>query len=216
MNSKEARNIIGNLSYTTKMPCPSYSLPAQNCQVGSKLVNIKGSVCHNCYALKGMYRFKQGKVARDKRLASIYNPKWVEAITTLLHARRKNKNVFRWHDSGDIQSIMHMCNIMEVARRTPDVKHWIPTREYGYVKDYVESGKVIPSNVFIRVSALMVNGSPPSGFAKRLNKYKNVEGFIGTSTVGNSPTCPAYTQGGKCNDCRVCWTRKDNVEYPLH
>jgi hypothetical protein len=218
MNSKEAKDITGGLTGTSKMPCPSYSLPAQACKMGSKLVSIKGSVCEGCYALKGFYRFKQGRNARDVRLASIYNPKWVSAMSFLVKNRKDNA-FFRWHDSGDIQSIMHLGNIMTVAKNTPDTKHWLPTREYKLLTDYVEGGLEIPSNMYVRVSTYMIDGVPPLEFARKLNEHDNVEGFIGVSSVSkdkDEANCPAYNQGGMCGDCRVCWTTKENITYPFH
>ncbi len=157
MNRNEAIKITGGLSNTSKMPCKSISLPAQNCHMGSKLVNLKGSVCEGCYALKGTYRFSVVKSALSRRLDNIYHPQWVEAMVFLIG---KNK-YFRWHDSGDIQSLMHLSNIMEVARLTPDCLHWLPTREYKMIEDYVESYGLIPKNMFVRLSAIMVDGNIP-------------------------------------------------------
>ena len=34
-------------------------------------------------------------------------------------------------DSGDLQSLEMLEAIAEVARQTPEVKHWLPTKEYG-------------------------------------------------------------------------------------
>ena len=216
MNTNEAKHIVGGLTYTSKMPCPSISIPAQACQMGSKLVNIKGSVCEDCYAFKGMYRFKQGIEARDRRLANIYHEKWVEAMVHLLNSR-KDKSYFRWHDSGDIHSMIHLCNIMEVAKRTPDTKHWLPTKEYAYVQAYVESGKEVPANMYVRLSAYMIDGLPPTKFANKLDSFDNVKGFIGTSTVvKENPSCPAREQGNECGSCRTCWSRESNVSYHLH
>jgi len=110
---------------------------------------------------------------------------------------------------------------MEVARLTPNCDHWIPTRENAFLKAYVESGNIIPKNMFVRVSALMRDGKPPKTFVGKLNKYKNVEGFIGTSTIHHKKeaigsSCIAYTQGGECRDCRTCWTTEQNISYPFH
>jgi len=215
MNKKEASEIVGGLTRTSKMPCPSLNLPAESCKKGSALVKIKGSVCEDCYALKGFYNFKKGKEARDIRLANIYNPKWVEAMVVLV----KDQAFFRWHDSGDLQSLMHLNNIMEVARRTPDTKHWIPTREYHMIADFVKSGLEIPSNMYVRLSAIMVDGNLPTKLANTLNNYPNTKGFIGVSGVSKDKqiaNCPAYNNGGKCGDCRICWTKKESVVYPLH
>lgn len=217
MNKQEAIEITGGLSNTSKMPCRSISLPAQSCKMGSKLVSLKGSVCHGCYALKGMYRFSTVKTALTRRLDKLYHPQWVEAMVFLIG---KDK-YFRWHDSGDIQSIMHLSNIMEVARLTPNCQHWLPTREYKMVEEYVESYGLIPKNMFVRLSAIMVDGNTPDKLVEFLNDFQNVEGFIGVSSVSNTheestDNCPAYSQGGKCGDCRKCWSPHYNVTYPLH
>lgn len=217
MNKQEAIEITGGLSDTSKMPCKSISLPAQSCKMGSKLVGLKGSVCHGCYALKGMYRFSIVKTALTRRLDKLYHPQWVEAMVFLIG---KDK-YFRWHDSGDIQSIMHLSNIMEVARLTPNCQHWLPTREYKMVEEYVESYGLIPKNMFVRLSAIMVDGNTPDKLVEFLNDFQNVEGFIGVSSVSNTheestDNCPAYSQGGKCGDCRKCWSPHYNVTYPLH
>ena len=53
MLKKEAKEITGGLSKPSKMPGPAYNLPAQACITGAKLVQIPGSVCEGCYALKG-------------------------------------------------------------------------------------------------------------------------------------------------------------------
>ena len=52
---KEAKEITGGLSKPSKMPGPAYNLPASQCITGAKLVNVKGSTCSGCYALKGNY-----------------------------------------------------------------------------------------------------------------------------------------------------------------
>ena len=52
MKVKDAKEITGSLTRTSKMPGLSYSLPAWECKTGSKLRKIKGSVCASCYALR--------------------------------------------------------------------------------------------------------------------------------------------------------------------
>ena len=48
---KEAKEITGSLTRTSKMPGLSYSLPAWECKTGSKLRKVKDSVCSMCYFL---------------------------------------------------------------------------------------------------------------------------------------------------------------------
>ena len=45
MKVKEAKEITGSLTRTSKMPGLSYSLPAWECKTGAKLRKIPGSVC---------------------------------------------------------------------------------------------------------------------------------------------------------------------------
>ena len=198
--------ITGSLSKPSKMPGHAYGLPAKECKTGSKLVKIKGSTCHGCYALKGCYVFKVVQAAQYKRLESIKDPRWVEAMAAQINAKR-NK-FFRWHDSGDVQDVEHLSKIFAVCRMTPDTAHWMPTRE-AWVKKYLN---LAPDNLVIRFSATMIDQDAPASWPH-------------TSTVvtkGAAATCPAPKQldkNGKphCKDCRACWDKSiKNVAYAEH
>ena len=84
----DAKRIVGGLSHPSKMPCPGYSLPAQECKMGSILAQIKGTTCHGCYALKGFYQFPKVHEALVKRLESLKDPRWVEAMVFLIKRSR--------------------------------------------------------------------------------------------------------------------------------
>ena len=204
---KQAQDIAGTLSNPSKMPGKGTSTPAQDCITGSKLREIPGSVCHGCYAMKGFYTFANVKPALDKRFDAVMvsesDPEpWINAMAVMV----TGQDYFRWHDSGDLQGIWHLANIAEVAKRTPNTRHWLPTREYRMVKDYLANGGTIPENLTIRLSAHMVNGPAP-------------EMGLPTSTVVTSEdaTCPARFQKNSCGDCRKCWdSTVKNVSYHKH
>jgi len=213
MTPKEATLIVGGLSDTSKMPCKSYNTPAEACIKGSILRKVKGSVCADCYACKGHYVFSNVQNALTRRLLSLDHPKWIEAMTVLI----KPMLFFRWHDSGDLQSALHLENIAEVCYNTANTKHWLPTREYGFVKEFWEEyGKVpidiLVPNLCIRLSGLMIDGKAPYQFARKLG--------VTISEVGRSKlvvTCPAHTQDNQCKDCRKCWkTNEFKVVYNYH
>ena len=209
MKKIEAIQIIGgDLSATTKMPCKSFNLPAWECKTGSKLAKIKGSVCFNCYAMKGNYtRFPSVKKAQYKKLGQLFNPAWVNAMVAMIE--RENNPFFRWHDAGDVQSVKHFNNICEVARKTPDIKHWLPTREHKIINDYVKAGNTIPDNLIVRISATMIDDKP-SKTASHTSTVHNKSNPIGYE-------CPAPDQDGECGDCRACWdTNIKNVSYKEH
>lgn len=201
--------VTGTLSSPSKMPCHSYSIPASRCITGSKLRSVEGSTCSNCYACKGQYRFSNVQEALETRFQSLMHPDWVLNMVAMITAADKN-GFFRWHDSGDLQSVEHLRNIVLVAESTPQIKHWIPTREYRIVSQYLEQYGQFPSNLTVRLSAHMVDGKAPNM-------------GLPTSTVHSdarpdgSHVCPAPKQGNKCADCRACWDSKvSNVSYHIH
>ena len=152
MKVKEAKLITGTMTRTSKMPGLSYSLPAWECQTGSKLRKVKGTPCFGCYALKGNYtRYPAIRRAQYKRLASLVHDSLVTAMVTQV----KRQRWFRWHDAGDVQSVEHMNKIMEVCRQTPGTSHWLPTQE----RRYLPSGNTVPNNLVIRLSGSKVRES---------------------------------------------------------
>ncbi len=204
-SSTQALKIIVSLSRPSKMPCYSYNIPARNCIKGSKLRKVKGSSCSSCYAMVGWYpaRYKYLK----QRLKAIRHPKWVDAMVHLIKSRKQD--YFRWHDSGDLQGLWHLHKIVQVAKLTPDTKHWLPTIEYEMIQKYWELHGKIPMcelvpNLIIRLSGLMMDTKPPIKLARKLG--------VTVSAVSSNGiyTCPAMEQGHKCLDCRECWS-KDNL-----
>jgi len=199
MKSSEAWKLVGGLSKPGKMPGWSIGIPAKECKTGSKLRAVKGSVCEDCYALKGCYVFKVVQDAQYRRLKAIYTAPWVQAMAHLINS--KKPDVFRWHDSGDVQDLEHLNKIYEVCRLTPSKRHWMPTRE-AWIKDHIDRA---PSNLVIRFSAPMIDQAAPASWPN-------------TSTVVTAQaTCPAPHQGNQCKDCRNCWNKEiKNISYGQH
>jgi len=219
MNKREATEIAGPLGYPSKMPGTAYGISAKACITGAKLAQVEGSVCHGCYALKANYLYPSVAQAHESRLAGLSNPAWVKAmVSMLIHVHEvtgKGRNGpiqrgwHRWHDSGDLQSAEHLEKICEVARQTPKIKHWLPTRELGIVKAFEKGGGIVPKNLVIRVSATMVDGDATQAWPTTSGVH-NLQKAKGRS-------CPAPKQEGKCGDCRACWNPKvKHVSYHLH
>lgn len=215
-----ASTIAGSMSQTSKMPCQSYSLPTVACITGFKMAQIKGSICSECYADKGNYRLyanniEPGQHARlDAVLNACNDPElaqaWIDSILTLIGS----DDYFRWHDSGDLQSVEHLRLIAQVCEANPGCKHWLPTREYGMVKDYVTKYGSIPANLTIRLSAMYAD--KPVIIPKSL---QGIAGIESSNVHSKSPAvgmvCNAPSQGGKCLDCRACWN-SGVVSYAMH
>ena len=208
MKIGEAKAIAGTIGYPSKMPGTSYGLSAHKCLTGGKLALVPGSVCHGCYAMKGHYEYGNVKMSHAKRLRGIGHPQWVDAMVTLLN--NAGSGWHRWHDSGDLQSVDHLAKICEVARRTPQIRHWLPTRELKIVLDYQAVRLPIPNNLVIRVSATMVDG--PATRAWPLTSTVHTD-----KVPDGARLCPAPKQGNACGSCRACWSTKiPQISYHKH
>jgi hypothetical protein len=216
-----AKSICGSLTQTSKMPCKSMSLPTEACQTGYRMAQIPGSICSDCYADKGFYAMYQNtiKPSQFARLDSVWQAMnssehadaWVTGMVSLIGA----DSYFRWHDSGDLQGIHHLTLIVLVARATPHCKHWLPTREYAMVKEWIRVFGALPENLTIRLSAMY-----PDQPVKLPSSLQGIRG-ITTSNVHtpgkpvHGQACHAPNQNGECRDCRVCWS-DTVVSYALH
>lgn len=216
MTLKELEDNVGTLSAPSKMPCYGYSVPAQACNIGSKLRKVANSVCSSCYALKGRYVFPNVKASLNKRLNALSRNvlQWELNITELIK-RKEKSGYFRWHDSGDLQSMEHLTAINNIAKSLPHIKFWLPTRESSLVRSWVAKNTLC-SNLCVRLSANIIGTNTVAKLVP-LNGSKHT---ITTSSVAwdESPHhCPAYKQNNSCGKCRACWNPEvSNVNYKLH
>jgi hypothetical protein len=207
---KEAVAITGGLSDPDKLPGYSYNIPAYRCLLGSALRRVPDSVCSGCYAHVGRYVFPVVKSAMERRFKALKKSRWEEGMVFLIsrYARTKGFNHFRWHDSGDLQGIWHLAKIASVCEGTPEVQHWLPTREGSIVREF---GEAVPDNLVIRLSATMIDG-----------KTKDIG--LPISSVHRDPTsypdafiCTAPDNHNKCGICRACWSPAvRHVSYRYH
>jgi hypothetical protein len=214
---KEATAIAGTLGFPSKMPGTSYGIPAKACQLGAILNKIKGSTCHGCYALKGNYLYDSVAMSQNNRLHSLADPFWVPAMVTLIkaahkdgaNAKVKSPGWHRWHDSGDLQGVWHLEKICQIAELTPEIRHWLPTREAKMLADFVEAGGIVPDNLIIRVSATMIDGKATARWFHTSTVH--------TKEIAGMKVCPAPTQNNECGSCRACWDKEvQNVSYHKH
>ncbi len=221
MTKSTAQAVCGGLTSTSKMPCKSYSLPTESCITGYAMAKMPGSICNSCYANKGFYKMYENTVkpAQHSRLDSVWLATenedhaaiWVDSMVTLIGQDK----YFRWHDSGDLQSIHHLTLISLIAQKTPHCMHWLPTREYSIIKDWLGVFGQLPDNLIVRLSAMYPD--KPVKIPASLANVKNVT-FSNVHTKGKpivGDRCIAPDNKGSCGDCRKCWTNV-GVSYELH
>ena len=202
---------VGGLSNPSKMPGFGTSISAFKCKTGSKLRLIQGSTCSACYALKGRYLFSNVTSALERRYKALQSLTWVSDMALLINELCAKTPYFRWHDSGDIQSIDHLRAIVNVCIDTPTINHWLHTREYKMIADYRKLYGEFPSNLVVRLSGHMVNQSPPTGYGLPVSSVTT------THSMTDASICEASTRQGKCGPCRACWNPEvKHVAYPIH
>jgi len=205
---KQAWELVGGLSTPSKMPCYGWSISARRCKVGNKLREIENSVCNKCYAFRGNYNFPCVVNAMEKRWEALSNPRFVEAMSFLINCL--DSRHFRWFDSGDLDSAETLEKFALIAISCPDVKFWLPTKEYGIVSKWIKAGNVVPSNLNIRLSGYMIDENGPIALSLALG--------VTLSEVRTAEfNCPSSSQGNKCLDCRKCWNKNEfTVAYKKH
>lgn len=223
MTLQRAHAIAGTLGQPSKMPGAAYGIDAFQCRKGSELASDRTSTCHGCYARRNFYRYWRPAVtARARRQAAIHHRFWAEAMIALIwdYLGQGGEPAFRWHDSGDIHGPWHLANICAVAEATPEVRHWLPTREYDDVVAYLRAGGRIPENLAVRLSAHYVGR--PADIPLELSR-------LPTSTTHRHGDAPPVKKKGAivchaidsdvnmCRGCRACWdARVINVSYRMH
>jgi hypothetical protein len=209
------------LTQTSKMPGPSWSLPAHRA-----CPRANGTICDACYASKGCYRYSTTQNAQHARFAwtveSMRTPDGRHQWTTTMIAaiKRTKASYFRVHDSGDLFNVAYAECWYEVCAALPEVSFWIPTRSWQQpsgplpvfdpLLGILRKLASLP-NVVVRPSALNFGDYAPT-----------VAGLHAGSTAAmpdifRAYQCPAYRQGGHCGECRACWDAKDMpISYCRH
>ncbi len=204
----------GLLTNTSKMPCPSWGLPAGKACPGAKYG--AGTICGSCYAAKGNYGVPMVRHAQQERfrwtLALMKSSAGQDAFVAYMSKAIDTIGLpyFRVHDSGDLFSPAYARCWARIAANLSHIRFWFPTRSYR-IANLLPSIQELASlpNVTVRPSALMLDAPAP--------EIPGLAAGSGATHSKADATCPAYRQAGKCLDCRSCWDRPTvPVLYPLH
>ena len=225
---KSAKAQAGGVSSrNSKMPGSSYAQSTDNCLVGAVLALVEGSVCFECYAAKNeAFRPSVKKGWTDNYMSATNliakNPsQWAKAMSFQIrvHAIKNEEASHRWFDAGDLSSLAMLEAIVMVAEMTPEVRHWLPTREAAMVKAWRKAGGIEPSNLIIRMSATMVNDGPISGHCHTSTVHTKGKAHTGHACPSTTVAHRSLRDDNKanCGPCRACWDKQvTNVSYPKH
>jgi hypothetical protein len=112
MNRKHAEELGGKLSHPSKMDVAGYGIDATRCLTGSKIREVTGSTCAACYALKGVFLFKNVKPVMQENYEKLKTYLWTPAMAAQI--RWLTEERFRWFVSGDLAGINHLSNVVQI------------------------------------------------------------------------------------------------------
>ena len=214
---KVAQEIAGKMSISnSKMPGSTFPTSTTKCPTGQKLAKVPGSVCEQCYATR-IEKIRPTVAAgwlknwtKTMRTLASDPAQWVEASAYQInhYHKRTGELCHRWFDGGDLENKAMLQSIVDVAKATPDFRHWLPTKEKKLIRAYLKNN-TLPDNLVVRVSSAMIDQGPLSGFRNTSTVHRDQD------PVGHA--CPAKYQGHSCGNCRACWDPTvPNVSYPKH
>lgn len=198
------------ISVTSKLDgVRSWSLQARETCPGS--IDANGELvpaCAGCYAVGGNYRYPNVREPRIENRDDWQRPEWVADMVAAL----RNDRFFRWFDSGDMYALPLAEKILEVMTRTPEVRHWLPTRMHKFSKfaSVIARMQALP-NVMVRPSSDSVTGEYTAG----------LHGSTIVPSIDQVPAgatlCHAANNAGKCGACRACYSKDvPVVAYVAH
>ena len=115
----------------------------------------KAGECENwCYAQMGQYVINEEPIRHRSQMLNYLINHWEEwrekvisRIKTLAAKSKNEEFVVRWHDTGDFMSPKYLEIAIDIAKATPDVIHYVYTKEVSMVRR-----TEFPSNFEIKFS----------------------------------------------------------------
>jgi len=200
------------LSKTSKLGTYSWSLQALNtCPASIDLNGELVDACKGCYASFGQYNYSNVKAPREFNRWAWKQDNFVDDFVKALEGHKH----FRWFDSGDMYSLGLASKILQIMDRTPNTKHWLPTRMHKFEKFHaVLNCMQLLENVCVRLSSDSVMGEYVEvpltldiETTSTIIPESNIEGFREHGAF----ICSATFQNGKCEECRACYLKSNDV-----
>lgn len=180
----------------------SWSLQAiDTCPAAKTASGELVDACKGCYATTGQYNFPNVRKPRADNRIAWQQPDWVDIMVSAI----EKESHFRFFDSGDGYKRELWDKIYEIAVRCPNTKIWVPTRMYKFsgFRSIIDKLNSLP-NVIVRFSSDSILGEYTKGLH---GSVIFPEGFKDPYVY----QCPATLNHGKCDGCRECWNKEQEI-----
>ena len=219
---KEAYGVVGKPT-TDNSKMGDYVLcfntDPHECNTGSALQKVEGSVCENCYSIS-LCNFRSNVHKSYKRnhdlLSTAMQERGAEGVAEIVSfiINKKGREWVRDRDGGDCVSPEEFDMWTAVAKRNPEVNIWKPTKEAKWLRNFLSKAPDVPDNVVFRVSSPMVD-QEPLNFPHTSVVYTQ-EKFDAVEETETVRKCIAHEQDNQCLDCSMCWASGiKTIVYPF-
>jgi hypothetical protein len=161
---------------------------------------------YECYAGKGCQQIAvvQGAYYRNMRLYYDDPDNFFEQIYCKIKFSGLPK--VRWFDSGDIADAEFFDRMVELCKRTPDVKHMAFTKKYEIVNEYIDKNGKLPDNLNVMFSAWHKMWYIPNPHNLGIAYIDFNDKSLNPEFPKNAFICPG--RESTCSACGACFNKK--------
>ena len=191
------------------------SMSNNNSKTGKACLNLAFPVCTcredapckvGCYANKGRQTMAnvQGAYYRNLRLYYEDPDNFFEQIYCKVKFSGLPK--VRWFDSGDIPEYDFFVRMVELCKKTPNVKHMAFTKKYKIVNEYIDKHGDLPDNLNVVFSAWHKLWYVPNPHGLAIAYVDFNDKTLNPDIPKNAFRCPG--RESTCSACGACWNKR--------
>ena len=190
---------MSNKNSKTGIACLNIAFPVVTCREDAPCKST-------CYACKGCQTMAvvQGAYYRNLRLYHDDPDNFFEQV--YYKVRFSGLPKVRWFDSGDIPDEEFFDRMVELCKRTLDVKHMAFTKKYEIVNTYIDKNGKLPDNLNVMFSAwdMLWEVHNPHGLGMAYVDFNDKR--LNPEIPSNAFRCPG--RESTCSACGACWSKK--------
>jgi hypothetical protein len=219
-------NLLGGSNSKTGGILETKKIPGKILTIESQRFEICGSCCCDCpgcYA-KDSTRYHWNALLPIEIITQRIINEAPEFFKSLIIKNTMLERVFRFNESGDIETLEELELYNEIAKARPHCIFLVYTERHDFVKEFMKTGQKA-ENLQIRLS-FWFNGTKED--ADRINKEReglpafvaceDVEKAAGFFKVPKVCPCSYNTKENKttCHECGACFFNKNIIIEKIH
>lgn len=197
--SKTNEISMSNNNSKTGRACLNIAFPLVTCRPDAPCKQ-------ECYAGKGCQQIAvvQGAYYRNLRLYYDDPDNFFEQVYYKVKFTGLPK--VRWQDSGDIPDAAFFDRVVDLCKKTPNVKHMLFTKKYEIINEYIDKNGELPSNLNVLFSAWHKMWFIPNPHNLGIAYIDFNDKSLNPEFPKNAFICPG--RESTCSACGACFNKK--------